>query len=1357
MKTLNTKIVVLIGFVLIMLSACDNASSFGNAPTINNGITKGVVVDPYIKDATFFWDKNKDGIRQLEEPISSKSDENGKFEFNLKIANGQRVVMKDKGFHNGVAYTGSLSANIGVNGIVSPLTTLEVKYPKSDILRMLAEADIIISKEDIHKDPMDIENRNEVLTTATIAVDAFLKIQNGNDVKTTKDTLKNIVKTTKRILDKNLTNENISRLVRVIDRLVSQVKEDRNLNELTRMTNNDTYSSNVKDALSDLSSSKASKVKDLGEDGNKITYKFIPLDNKVFSFDTSPVVGKSSTLSLDIKDSSEVDISWKVTDKPKNTTLNLVPSSDKSSVTFTALAKGSYTIEVTATSKTASSTKSTTFNAIEILREGKRGPSVDEDPEKEIGIIEDQSWVRSKTLDEDKLTAMVTQGKYDLLTKEGYDTTKGLLIKYKVNIASKTQLEKLKLESGIDNVYNRVYYNDKAFSGFAIYPKDTASFNDGGSNWHLETINMPEAWEYTTGSNKFLLGVSDAGYDTKHSDLNGRFASILTSRNHDHGMGVVGTMAANTDNGIGISGINWKTKVVVSDMGDAGVEGVITAQKDGKKVRLINNSWGYHLPTSFDPTNDKIAKARFDGLQRLYAHLRQVIIKYDNKLFFWAAGNGIGNGLGNTKGVYGVDAKYDNGVLHYRNGTLNKLNNLLIVAAFNERKNLLYYSEYGKSVDIAAPTGFKSLRLNNGYSRFGGTSAATPVVTAVASLIYSINPNLSAAEVKNILISSATEYVTKRQKNRNGVTEYLVHPLPILNAKEALKMAQKTIQKKVMVKAELVDILSPKLKLIYTPSSNDYKVLSVAINVKSSDIQDNYSDFKNGSSASNSIVTDLDKTKRYHRIDAQVRLKSISTGDTFLQNNVYDYSYSDLTIKTIDNITLSSLPSVEVKISKISSSMPDSIGTSDSSGLLKVYIDKGTYRLKGNLPKYSEGTKDIAVGEDLSTSTDLALTVKNDKVSQGSVAGFVYDNNGLPVANALVRISGKVYTNGYFASANTDNNGYYKITSIGKKASEDYNNTKIESYEMSVSKDGYVQTIREDVIILENQERTENFSLIKEIAIPDNEYIYKSNFEKGVADWNATGFWHQIDLNATNIKNTYLNSNIDIVSLAPNDNSNGRLPNALEGKKAFWYGQDSKGNYDSGKSYKLPVKNDGALISPLITIPKDINATLKFSTWWEIESVNPNSKGFDLLEIYVLTEDGTNSNICSNKETWWNKNKDEALKKANIPPSDFVFAKIIKEIAYKSNCGNSYELGTLLMKLNPAIDPAIGNREKIPFTSGGFNRKAIWNIEKLNLTKYAGQQIRIKFKFRSVDQFFNGFRGWMIDDFKIYDTSKINK
>jgi len=35
----------------------------------------GIAVDPYIQNATFFWDKDKDGIRDSDEPISSASDE----------------------------------------------------------------------------------------------------------------------------------------------------------------------------------------------------------------------------------------------------------------------------------------------------------------------------------------------------------------------------------------------------------------------------------------------------------------------------------------------------------------------------------------------------------------------------------------------------------------------------------------------------------------------------------------------------------------------------------------------------------------------------------------------------------------------------------------------------------------------------------------------------------------------------------------------------------------------------------------------------------------------------------------------------------------------------------------------------------------------------------------------------------------------------------------------------------------------------------------------------------------------------------------------------------------------------------
>jgi len=91
----------------------------------------GIAVDPYIQNATFFWDKDKDGIRDSDEPISSASDESGKFTFDYDIPLGQRIVMKDKGEHNGVPYTGDLSANLGESGVVSPLTTLEVSYPNS--------------------------------------------------------------------------------------------------------------------------------------------------------------------------------------------------------------------------------------------------------------------------------------------------------------------------------------------------------------------------------------------------------------------------------------------------------------------------------------------------------------------------------------------------------------------------------------------------------------------------------------------------------------------------------------------------------------------------------------------------------------------------------------------------------------------------------------------------------------------------------------------------------------------------------------------------------------------------------------------------------------------------------------------------------------------------------------------------------------------------------------------------------------------------------------------------------------------------------------------------------------------------
>ena len=49
-------------------------------------------------------------------------------------------------------------------------------------------------------------------------------------------------------------------------------------------------------------------------------------------------------------------------------------------------------------------------------------------------------------------------------------------------------------------------------------------------------------------------------------------------------------------------------------------------------------------------------------------------------------------------------------------------------------------------------------------SGYTGTSAAAPIVTGVASLIYSLYPGFTGKDVKNILITSAIDDVTERNK-----------------------------------------------------------------------------------------------------------------------------------------------------------------------------------------------------------------------------------------------------------------------------------------------------------------------------------------------------------------------------------------------------------------------------------------------------------------------------------------------------------------------------------------------------------------------------------------------------------------
>jgi len=95
-----------------------------------------------------------------------------------------------------------------------------------------------------------------------------------------------------------------------------------------------------------------------------------------------------------------------------------------------------------------------------------------------------------------------------------------------------------------------------------------------------------------------------------------------------------------------------------------------------------------------------------------------------------------------------------------------KANNWLTVGASDDQlgKNLLApFSNYGDTkVDLLAPgVDLLSLDLNNGYSVNSGTSLSAPVVSGVAALILSYYPELTAEELKDLLITSSK---TKKPK-----------------------------------------------------------------------------------------------------------------------------------------------------------------------------------------------------------------------------------------------------------------------------------------------------------------------------------------------------------------------------------------------------------------------------------------------------------------------------------------------------------------------------------------------------------------------------------------------------------------
>lgn len=248
----------------------------------------------------------------------------------------------------------------------------------------------------------------------------------------------------------------------------------------------------------------------------------------------------------------------------------------------------------------------------------------------------------------------------------------------------------------------------------------------------------------------------------------------------EHGTHVAGIVAATRNNGVGIDGIAAKAQIMSiravpnGDERDKDVaNAILYAVENG--AQIINMSFGKNYSSFPEIVQEAIQKADSAGVLMIHA-------------------------AGNNSEDNDVITHYP---LHeYKDGK--KAINWITVGASASRKGKRLpgtFSNYGaKSVDIFAPgVDILSLKPDNQYAINSGTSMASPVVAGVAALVKSYYPNLTATQLKQILLESSVKYPKqkvflpktggkkKKKKVRFGT---LSTTGGVVNAYNALQMAE---------------------------------------------------------------------------------------------------------------------------------------------------------------------------------------------------------------------------------------------------------------------------------------------------------------------------------------------------------------------------------------------------------------------------------------------------------------------------------------------------------------------------------------------------------------------------------------
>lgn len=267
----------------------------------------------------------------------------------------------------------------------------------------------------------------------------------------------------------------------------------------------------------------------------------------------------------------------------------------------------------------------------------------------------------------------------------------------------------------------------------------------------LRTLKIDQAWSLATGSPS-TVAVIDTGINRNHQDLTNRLwvnsdeipdngmdddhngyvddylGYNFYNRNsdindgHGHGTGIASIIAANTNNQLGLAGINWSARIMAlkaldnlggGDFWDV-AEAIRYAVDNGASV--INMSFGSNSDAAV--LSEAVTYAISHGVSIVAA---------------------VGN---NSSGEIFYPARYPQ---------------VIAVGSINAQNQLSAFSNYGSNMDIVAP-GENIVMAGLGsqdYVDGAGSSFASAQVTGIVSLLLAKNPALSPSQIQHLMTTTA--------------------------------------------------------------------------------------------------------------------------------------------------------------------------------------------------------------------------------------------------------------------------------------------------------------------------------------------------------------------------------------------------------------------------------------------------------------------------------------------------------------------------------------------------------------------------------------------------------------------------